>query len=54
MSMNIDKKKVAVDELNEIANKATSAIAANYHGTSVSALTKLREERRYFRRRKTI
>ena len=46
MSMNIDKKKVAVDELNEIANKATSAIAANYHGTSVSALTKLREEAR--------
>ncbi|GIS32812.1 MAG: hypothetical protein Ct9H90mP4_07260 [Gammaproteobacteria bacterium] len=29
MSINIDKKKVAVDELNEIANKATSAIAAN-------------------------
>ena len=46
MSMNIDKKKVAVDELNEIANKATSAIAANYHGTWVSALTKLREEAR--------
>ena len=46
MSINIDKKKVAVDELNEIANKATSAIAANYHGTSVSALTKLRDEAR--------
>ena len=37
MPMRIDDKKIAVDELNDIANKATSAVAANYHGASVSA-----------------
>ena len=46
MPMRIDDKKVAVDELQEIANKAVSAVAADYHGTSVSELTKLREEAR--------
>ena len=46
MPMRIDDKKVAVEELNEIANKAISAVAADYHGTSVSELTKLREEAR--------
>ena len=46
MPMRIDDKKVAVKELNEIANKAISAVAADYHGTSVSELTKLREEAR--------
>jgi len=46
MPMRIDDKKLAVKELNEIANKAISAVAADYHGTSVSELTKLREEAR--------
>ena len=46
MPMRIDDKKVAVEELNEIANKAISAVAADYHGTSVCELTKLREEAR--------
>ena len=46
MPMRIDDKKVAVEELNEIANKAVSAVAADYHGTSVFELTKLREEAR--------
>ncbi|HIM21978.1 MAG TPA: 50S ribosomal protein L10, partial [Gammaproteobacteria bacterium] len=46
MPMRIDDKKVAVEELNKIANKAISAVAADYHGTSVSELTKLREEAR--------
>ncbi|GIT33097.1 MAG: 50S ribosomal protein L10 [Gammaproteobacteria bacterium] len=46
MPMRIDDKKLAVKELNEIADKAVSAIAADYHGTSVSELTKLREEAR--------
>ena len=46
MSMQINDKKLAVEELNEIANKAISAIAADYHGTSVSELTKLREDAR--------
>ena len=46
MPMSIDDKKIAVDELHEIADKATSAIAADYHGTSVSELTKLRQDAR--------
>ena len=46
MPMQINDKKLAVEELNEIANKAISAIAADYHGTSVSELTKLREDAR--------
>ena len=46
MPMRIDDKKLAVKELNEIANEAVSAVAADYHGTSVSELTKLREEAR--------
>ena len=46
MPMRIDDKKLVVKELNEIANKAISAVAADYHGTSVSELTKLREEAR--------
>ena len=46
MPMRIDDKKIAVEELNGIANKAVSAIAADYHGTTVSELTKLRQEAR--------
>ena len=46
MPMRIDDKKIAINELNEIANRATSAIAADYHGTSVTELTKLRETAR--------
>lgn len=46
MPMHIDEKKIAVDELNKIAKKATSAIAADYHGTSVSELTTLRKKAR--------
>jgi len=46
MPMRVEDKKLAVQELNEIANKAISAVAADYHGTSVSELTKLREEAR--------
>jgi len=46
MPMRIDDKKAAVMELNEIANMAISAVAADYHGTSVSELTKLREDAR--------
>ena len=46
MPMRIDDKKIAVEELHKIANKATSAVAADYHGTSVSELTKLRENAR--------
>ena len=46
MPMRIDDKKVAVEELQEVANKAISAVAADYHGTSVSELTTLRKEAR--------
>ena len=33
MPMRIDDKKVAVEELQDVANKAISAVAADYHGT---------------------
>ena len=46
MPLSINEKKIAVDELQEIANKASSAIVADYHGTSVSELTKLRQNTR--------
>ena len=46
MPMRIDDKKVAVEELHDVANKAVSAVAADYHGTSVSELTSLRKEAR--------
>lgn len=46
MPLHIDDKKTVVKELHEIANKATSAVVADYHGTSVSELTKLRENAR--------
>jgi large subunit ribosomal protein L10 len=46
MPMRIDDKKVAVEELKDIANKATSAVAADYHGASVTELTKLRKDAR--------
>ena len=46
MPMRIDDKKAVVKELHEIAIKATSAVVADYHGTSVSELTKLRENAR--------
>ena len=46
MPMRIDDKKVAVEELKDIANQATSAVAADYHGASVTQLTKLRKDAR--------
>ncbi len=46
MPMRIDDKKVAVEKLQDVANKAVSAVAADYHGTSVSELTSLRKEAR--------
>ena len=46
MPMRIDDKKIAVEELSEIANRASSAVAADYHGTSVSNLTQLRKTAR--------
>ena len=42
MAMNLDGKKAVVAEVAEIASSAYSAIAAEYHGLSVSAMTELR------------
>ena len=46
MPLRIEDKKIVVEELHEIANKASSAIVADYHGTTVSELTELRENAR--------
>ncbi len=46
MPLRIDEKKLAVKELNEIATSAVSVVAADYHGTSVSEITKLRKDAR--------
>jgi len=46
MPMRIDDKKVAVEELKDIANKATSAVAADYHVASVTELAILRPDAR--------
>ena len=46
MPMRIEDKKVAIDELQKIAAKSVSAVIADYHGTSVSELTRLRQQAR--------
>ena len=46
MPLRIIEKKIVVDELHKIANEASSAIAADYHGCSVAELTKFRENAR--------
>ena len=46
MPMRIDDNKIAVEELQEVANKASSAVVADYHGTSVAELTQLRQDAR--------
>ncbi len=42
MALNLDSKKVVVDEVAEYAKKALSAVAAEYRGLSVTELTELR------------
>ena len=46
MPLSIEEKKSAIDELHKVAKEAVSAVAADYHGTSVAELTKLRKEAR--------
>ena len=44
MPLRVNEKKIVVDELRRIANEASSAVAADYHGCSVAELTKFREK----------
>jgi len=46
MPMRMNDKQIAVQELHEIAEIAVSAVAADYHGSSVSQLTILRQKAR--------
>lgn len=42
MALNLDSKKVVVDEVAQYAAKAMSAVAAEYRGLTVAELTQLR------------
>ncbi|UZR28630.1 50S ribosomal protein L10 [Methylococcus mesophilus] len=46
MALRLDDKKVVVAEVAAVAAQAHSAVAAEYRGLSVSALTRLRKEAR--------
>ena len=46
MAMNLDGKKAVVAEVAEIASNAYSAVAAEYHGLTVSDMTELRSAAR--------
>lgn len=45
-SVNLEKKKAVVSELNGIANQAVSAIAGSYRGLTVAEMTELRTNAR--------
>jgi len=46
VALNLDSKKVVVDEVAQYAAKALSAVAAEYRGLTVSELTELRKTAR--------
>ena len=46
MALNLEQKKAIVAEVAEVASKAHSAVAAEYRGLTVGALTQLRREAR--------
>lgn len=46
MALNLEQKKAVVTEVAEVAASAYSAIAAEYHGLTVSQMTSLRERAR--------
>jgi len=46
VSLNLEQKKAIVAELSEVAGRAHSAIAAEYRGLDVAAMTALRAEAR--------
>ena len=41
MALNLEQKKAIVNEVNEVANNAISALVANYRGLNVGQLTNL-------------
>jgi large subunit ribosomal protein L10 len=46
LALNLEQKKAIVAEVAEVASKAHSAVAAEYRGLTVGALTQLRREAR--------
>ncbi len=46
MALNLDSKKVVVDEVAQYAKKALSAVAAEYRGLTVAEITELRKSAR--------
>ncbi len=46
MALNLDSKKVVVDEVAQYAKKAMSAVAAEYRGLTVAEITELRKSAR--------
>ncbi|KEY91346.1 50S ribosomal protein L10 [Candidatus Photodesmus blepharus] len=46
MALNLQKKKIIVDEINKKASNALSAIVANSRGVKVDAMTSLRKQAR--------
>lgn len=46
MALNLEQKQAVVAELNEVADKAFSAVAAEYRGLSVAEMTELRSKAR--------
>jgi len=46
MALNLDQKKVVVEEVAAVAAEALSAVAAEYHGLSVGEMTELRAKAR--------
>ena len=46
MALNLEQKKAIVAEVAEVASKAHAAVAAEYRGLTVGALTQLRREAR--------
>ena len=46
MALNLDQKKAIISELEEVAKKAVSAIAADYRGLTVAKMTELRAKAR--------
>ena len=46
MALNLEDKKALVAEVNEVASKALSVVAAEYRGLSVTQMTELRSKSR--------
>jgi large subunit ribosomal protein L10 len=46
LALNLEQKKVIVAEVNDVANSALSAVAAEYRGLTVEEMTELRKQAR--------